>query len=494
MTRRWPCVILSQRPDFVVEFASPNIEELTGVSPEGWAGRPQLFWQLVHEADAAELQRQFKQAAQTGKAVTNTYRIRHALTGRVAYILEGRQPAMSRNGLLLGYEVVWLDVTRQTIAERRLSAAAWKETLAVLTLGMAHDFTNIIAGIHSLSEQFLEQAPEGHPFHEGLGLIKKSSLQASQLVQRMVNLHLGQIGEHNYHNLNDITTDLVELIRKTLPRRIQVDADLAAVPLPVHLDVVEFRQVVINLLLNSADAMPKGGLLTLSTSRHETWPEVENLKGAAPRPPCVCLTIEDTGCGINQRHLAFIFDPFFTTKAKGSGLGLYNARLAVEKQHGAISVKSTEGVGTTFQIWLPEADLSEPQPASVSQSASSRRSLLLLGQIGEMLDKTAELLRSHNFHVVTAAASESLRDLLQSSDYQFAGVLLFAQPNDSGLTSLLSDVRQQNNGIKVALKLAGCNQDDLDTRFLSKIDLVLASDLDEADFVARVRDFFNPRP
>jgi len=73
------------------------------------------------------------------------------------------------------------------------------------------------------------------------------------------------------------------------------------------------------------------------------------MKGIVPRPPCVCMTIEDTGCGIKQRHLGSIFDPFFTTKAKGSGLGLYNARLAIEKQQGAISVKSQEGVGTTFQ-------------------------------------------------------------------------------------------------------------------------------------------------
>jgi signal transduction histidine kinase len=493
MSRRWPCVMFSQRPDFSVQFAGPNIQELTGISPETWTARSQLFWRLVHEADAAELQQQIKRAAQTGEALTSTYRIRHALTGRVAYILEGRQPAMSRNGLLLGYEVVWLDVTRQTIAERRLSAAAWKETLAVLTLGMAHDFTNIIAGIHSLSEQFLNQAPPEHPFHEGLGLIKKNSLQASQLVQRMVNLHLGQIGERNYHNLNDIATDILELIRKTLPRRIQVDADLAPVSLPVHLDVVEFRQVVINLLLNAADAMPKGGVLTLSTSRHPTLPEVQNMKGVTPRQPCVCLTIEDTGCGIKQRHLASIFDPFFTTKAKGSGLGLYNARLAMENQHGAISVTSTEGVGTTFRVWLPEADLSEPQAELVPRPVHTHRSLLLLGQSGEVLDKTAELLRSHNFHVVVVEASEGLRDLLHCADYHFAGVLLFAEPNDHGLRSLLDDVRQQDKNIKVALKLAGCNQDDLDTQFLSKIDLVLAPDLSETDFVARVTSFFDQR-
>jgi hypothetical protein len=220
---------------------------------------------------------------------------------------------------------------------------------------------------------------------------------------------------------------------------------------------------------------------------------LENLKGVAPRLPCVCLTIEDTGSGIKQRHLASIFDPFFTTKAKGSGLGLYNARLAVEKQRGAICVKSTEGVGSTFQIWLPEADLSEPQPASAARPVHTHRSLLLLGQAGEMRDKTAELLRSHNFHVVAAEASESLRDLLQSSDYQFAGVLLIALPNEPGLASLLDEVRQQDKTIKVALKLAGCNQDDLDTAFLNKIDLVLASDLDEEDFAARVGSFFVSR-
>ena len=84
--------MFSQRPDFGVQFASPNIEELTGISPGDWAARPQLFWQLVHEADAAELQQQFKHAAQTGQAVTNTYRIRHA-ADRARGLHSGRPPA-----------------------------------------------------------------------------------------------------------------------------------------------------------------------------------------------------------------------------------------------------------------------------------------------------------------------------------------------------------------------------------------------------------------
>ena len=493
LTRRWPGVIFSQRSDFGLQYASPNIKELTGLDATEWCGSHIHFWEVVHESDAAGLRQQFRRAASASDPIANTYRIRHALTGRVAYISEHRQPVISPEGHLLGYEVVWLDVTRQTIAERRLSTAAWKETLAVLTLGMAHDFTNVIAGIHSLSESFLAQVDAQHPFFEGLSLIKKSSLQASQMVQRMISLHTGQIGERNYHNLNEIAGDIVELVKKIFPRRIQQSTAFSGSQLPVYIDLVEFRQVVINLLLNAADAMPQGGKLLLATSRHEQLPEMPNMKGIVPRLPCVCLAIHDTGCGIKERHLAAIFDPFFTTKAKGSGLGLYNARLAIEKLQGAISVVSKEGSGTTFQIWLPEADFSETQrlEESAHRKRQTRRSLLLLGLPGEMLDKTAELFRSHNYHVVTAGASDNLGELLQSSDYNFDAALLLAEPNDSTLNSLPSEIRQHNKKVKVVMKMAGCNEDDLETQFLSGLDLILSPDLAEGDMLLKLKSFFD---
>src|SRR6185369_14893478 len=102
--------------------------------------------------DADEFQHQLAIIKRDKHAVSSTFRIRSAQTGRVAYILEHREPVWNENGMLLGYEVVWLDVTRQTIAEKRLSSAAWKETLAILTMGLAHDFSNVMAGIHSISE------------------------------------------------------------------------------------------------------------------------------------------------------------------------------------------------------------------------------------------------------------------------------------------------------------------------------------------------------
>jgi PAS domain S-box-containing protein len=361
LTEHWPGVIFSQRADFTFRFVSAKIETLTGVSVTEWRTKPQLFWQIVHEGDAEELRQQLRQARQSRQASTCTYRVRHAQTGRVAYVMEHRQPLVSVGGLLLGYEGVWLDVTRQTIAEKRLSSAAWKETLSVLTMGLAHDFGNVMAGIHALSESFLEEVGPEHDFNDGLTLIKKNTQQASQLVHRIINLHQGKTGECYYHNLNEIAGDLADLVRKIIPRRMQLSLELSQEPLPVYLDSVELRQVVINLVLNAIDAMPPTGQLRIRTTAHETLPTLAHFHGVLPRVPAACLSVQDTGCGIQPRHLSSVFDPFFTTKPanKGSGLGLYNARFFVEKHRGAISVDSTEGVGTTFHLWLPQADLSE---------------------------------------------------------------------------------------------------------------------------------------
>jgi PAS domain S-box-containing protein len=361
LTERWPGVIFSQRADFSFRFVSPQIEALTGVAVAEWQSKPHLFWHVIHEGDAEELRQQLKQGRQSGQTFTSTFRVRHAQSGRVAYVMEHRQPHVSRGGLLLGYEGVWLDVTRQTIAEKRLSSAAWKETLSVLTMGLAHDFGNVMAGIHALSETLVDQAGGDGEFNEGVALIKQNARQASQLVHRIINLHQGRTGESNYHNLNEITADLADLVQKIIPRRMELAVVLTVEALPVYLDAVELRQVVINLVLNAIDAMPQTGRLVLRTAGLATLPSLEHFQGTLPRLPAARLSVEDNGCGIRPRDLSSVFDPFFTTKPmnKASGLGLYNARLFIDKHRGAITVESKEGTGSTFHLWLPQADFTE---------------------------------------------------------------------------------------------------------------------------------------
>jgi signal transduction histidine kinase len=484
LVHRWPGVMFTQRPDFTFQFASSGIVELTGVPLAEWRRHAQRFWQVVHEADGDAVQQHIKRCVLERHGCAITFRIRHAQTGRVAYLLEHRQALVSAGGLVLGYEGVWLDVTRQMIAEKRLSSAAWKETLAVLTMGLAHDFSNIMAGILSLSESFLAQVDQGHPFREGLELIKHNSLQAHQLVHRIINLHHGKTGSSHYCDLNELVNELVDLVKKILPRRIQVATDLAASPLPIYVDPVEFRQVIINLTLNAAEAMPQGGTLRLQTSRQERLPDTAHLRGLRPRLPAVRLAVADTGCGIKPRHLASIFDPFFTTKPrnKGSGLGLYNTLLFVERHRGAVSVESVEGAGSTFGIWLPEADFTEAERA-LTPSARRRRSLLVVGRADGALEETAEFLRCHSYHVVTATSPAKALDLLESGDYQFVGLMVVAEARDLGLGALLVEVRRRKLPLTTMLQLVGCHPDEIDSHLLQKVDILIAPDLPESQIL-----------
>jgi PAS domain S-box-containing protein len=492
LTDCWPGVIFSQRADLTFRFVSPRIIELTGIAIEDWKRKPHMFWQIVHEGDAEDLRQQIKHARRSNESITSTFRVCHAQTGGLSYVMEHRQTIVSRSGLVLGYEGVWLDVTRQTIAEKRLSSAAWKEALSVLTMGLAHDFSNVMAGIHALSETFLDQVGPRHGFSEGLSLIKSNSQQASQLVHRIINLHQGKTGESYYHNLNELADDAADLVRKILPRRMQFAVELAPDALPVHLDAVELRQVVINFVLNAVDAMPQTGRLVLRTSAYDRLPSLPQWLGAPPRTPAACLSVQDSGCGIKARHLASIFDPFFTTKPmnKGSGLGLYNAKLFAEKHRGAISVDSQEGVGTTFHLWLPQADFTEAESVDTKPAMGPRRHLLLVGRSGETLDGTAEFLRTNGYQIATTTSPGGIRDMLRSRDCAVNGLVVLAEPDDKDLLRIVPDVRREHPQLRLILKVVGRDHDELPPEMFRQADMIIPLHLSQTCILEKLAKQF----
>ena len=492
LMRRWPGVIFSQRTDMSFHYGSPKLEEMTGYPLSDWMARPETFWSVIHEADVNEMRQQVRRTIQTGDTVSTSFRIRHSRTGRVAYILEHRQALRSEGGLLLGFEGVWLDVSRQTIAERRLSSAAWRDTLAVLTMGLAHDFGNILAGIHALAETLEPEKNGDIEVDERVGLIKRNSLQASELVRRVLSLHQGKPGVLDYADLNSLVTDFSDLVRKIIPRRIQFAVVNSETPLPVYVDSVELRQVFLNLAMNAVDAMPYTGKICCTTYHCTEIPKLSYLQGDFPRLPAICLAIEDNGLGIPARNLPNIFDPFFTTKPvnKGSGLGLYNARLFAEKHHGALSVDSTEGSGTLFRLWLPEADFTEIERVN-EQIELRRRCILVVGTLGRSLDTTAEFLRRSGFFVVTESQTEKVPQLLDSFDYEFDGVLLqLVAYSDQQTGQLLEELKGRRPPIKTILQIIGRNADEIETSWIRSASLTIPSDLPEPTFGQKMRELF----
>ncbi len=488
----WPGVVFQQRPDFTFAFVTSQMEELTGVPVAHWHTSPVRFWDVVHEQDAERLGRQIQECAQAPGFVTLEYRLRNLQTGRVHYLTERRRALRNAAGELVGYEGLWLDCTRQKLAERRMAAANWNETLAVVTMGLAHDFNNIFAGICSLSDTYLCQVDASHPFHEGLTLINQKANEASQLVNRLANVHRDKTGSRSYHDLNEVVRNAVELLRRVFPRQVEFTTQLSETALPLYVDAVAFQRVIINLVLNAVEAMTERGELRFETSQQATLDRPEHAVGIVPRMPGCCLTIADTGKGIPIRHLDSIFDSYFTTKSvnHGCGLGLSNAKRFVENHQGLIAVESNEGAGTTFRLWLPQADFTEAEPGEASLP-HRRRSFLLVGPPGPPLDVMAALLRQHQVQVFTT--TDHAEDWFQSGEYCFDGLILQIEAQDLQAPSLVSFVRQHTPNLKVILQILGGQQEPMETQFLFRADLILTPDLTAEAIWTKLEELFNPQ-
>ncbi len=168
---------------------------------------------------------------------------------------------------------------------------------------------------------------------------------------------------------------------------------------------------------------------------------------------------------------------------KGSGLGLYNARLFVEKHHGAISVESAPGAGAAFRLWLPQADFTEAEMAQ-ELSGQRPRCLLLAGRAGKSLDSMAEFLRLHNYQVVLATRNAAV--VLHSAEYHFDGVMVQVEAKERGVLPLVEAARECRWPLKTIVQIVGCNQDELETRLLQKADLIISADLPEEVILARL--------
>lgn len=494
LVHRWPGIIFSQRPDFSFAFVSPRIQELTGVAPTEWRRQSTCFWQVVHEADADALFKRLQRMSLSPDGLTSTYRIRHIQTGRVSYLWEHRQPVFSSNGLLLGSEGIWLDITRQTIAERRLLNMSWKENLGTITMGLAHDFCNIMAGIVALSETFEHEVKGNETLRNSVTLIRSTASQASELARRIRQLHQGVPGEKNYHDLNEIVAEMAEVLQKVLTRRVRVQTELESAQLPVYVDEVELRRVIVNLALNAVDAMPNGGSLVFRTSRHEQAPAVQVLQGSLPPGTVFRLSVQDTGAGIPGSYLKSIFDPFFTTKplGKGSGLGLYNTKLFAENHGIGISVDTREQSGTTFHLWFAQSDFGEAAPQPETATALTRQTLLVAGPPGEARDRMVELLRTNGFYVVAGDPQSDALQAFYSPDYSFSGVLLLCQQARPEDFAFLSRIHAENLPVKLFLGLLGCNQDEVDTGLLERVDGTFPPDLPAPEVVSRIKTVLGP--
>jgi CheY-like chemotaxis protein len=286
------------------------------------------------------------------------------------------------------------------------------EVVGRLAGGVAHDFNNLLTVINGCAELALTDLGESDPARADLLQIRDSGRRAAALTRQLLAFSRKQIARRETIDLGQLIADFHGILQ----RLIGEDVALQIVRQPgttcVLGDPSQLEQVILNLAVNSRDAMPAGGSLWLEVSRVELDDDFAAAHVGAQAGPHVKLAVRDTGSGMSPEVLSRVFEPFFTTKdaGKGTGLGLATTYAIVEQSGGTIWVTTEIGVGTTFQIYLPRVEPSElVQGDATAPIPGGGETVLLVEDEEAVRNLSARVLEAAGYKVVTASdASEAM--------------------------------------------------------------------------------------
>jgi len=246
------------------------------------------------------------------------------------------------------------DISERSRLERQLRQAQKMEAIGQLAAGVAHDFNNILTVIQGHADLLAMSLRSDVVENDSLDEITEASRRAATLIRQLLMFSRKQVMQFRHRNLNDILRNVLKMLERLVGEMMQIDF-CPYEPLPsIHADNSMMEQIVMNLVVNSRDAMTNGGKITIATSLEKIHRAPTPMDSEQRDGDYVCLTFSDTGSGMDAQILERIFEPFFTTKpaGKGTGLGLSTVFGIVRQHHGWMEVKSTPGCGTTFRIYF----------------------------------------------------------------------------------------------------------------------------------------------
>jgi PAS domain S-box-containing protein len=365
------------------------------------------------------------------------------------------------------------DITKRKRFEEQLRETAKLESLGVLAGGVAHDFNNLLTGVLGNASMAMEQLPAGSPIRALIEDVVRSSERAALLTKQM----LAYSGRGTFVvqpvNLSDFTRDIVTLLQSSVPRTVQLQLQLPAEVTPVEADIAQLQQVVMNLVINGAEAIGDApGVLTIRTGVREFSPgQIRASLSASGIVPgrYAFLEVQDTGCGMDEATKQRIFDPFFTTKFIGRGLGLAAVQGIVRGHRGAIDVDSTPGRGSIFTVLLPVTLGQIRTPDSIEQRAGRvGAGTILVVDDEEMIRKLARsILEQSGYTVIVAENGEQAIRIFREVVGQISAVLLdMTMPVMSG-EKTLQQLRDINPDVPVLLS-SGFSEIEARERFPGK--------------------------
>jgi two-component system, cell cycle sensor histidine kinase and response regulator CckA len=359
--------------------------------------------------------------------------------------------------------VVNTDITEKKQLEQQFLRVQRLESLGTLASGISHDLNNILTPILATAQLLPLTLPTLNEQNQNLlKLLGDSASRGANLVKQILFFAKGTEGNQITLQVAHLLKEIRQLVSQTFPKTIDVQIFIPEGLWMITGDATQLHQVLMNLCVNARDAMPNGGILSLSTENLLIDEQYVQMELEAKVGPYLVLTISDTGTGIRPEILDRIFDPFFTTKelGKGTGLGLSTASGIVKSYGGFVKVSSEMGKGTQFKVFFPAAETTDiTPPEDLKPLAGHGEWILVVDDEPSILEISKEVLQIYNYRVLTASNGiDAIAQYAQHQD-EISVVLMDMMMPEMGGEGAIQTLRLMNPQVKIiASSGIGLNQ------------------------------------
>jgi two-component system cell cycle sensor histidine kinase/response regulator CckA len=441
-------------------FANRCAENVLGLTKDVIDARAAsvLDWHLPDVEGGAREKKSppLKQILESGQSVQDVCHAIDFPNNRRVLLSVNATPLFDAAGKIDGMIVTVEDITERLALESQLRQSQKMECVGQLAAGVAHDINNILTIIQGHAGILLNSMPPNADGVRSLKQISAASERAAGFIKHLLTFSRKQVFQTKVLDLNTVLRNLEYMLPRMLGEQITLETRYHPGLPPVAGDTSMIEQIVMNLMVNSRDAMPKGGRLLIETTVVEIGTAHVRQNPEARTGGFICLTVTDTGCGMERKVLQRIFEPFFTTKAvgEGTGIGLATVYGIVKQHHGWAEVESEVGVGTTFKIFLPVVHDEVPvTPAAAPKfetiNGGGETILIVEDEVGllELVQKVLE--RCHYNILVASSGAEALRVWDEHSGR--IDLLLTDMIMPGGMTGsdLAAELKKRKPGLKV---------------------------------------------
>jgi two-component system cell cycle sensor histidine kinase/response regulator CckA len=354
-----------------------------------------------------------------GESVEHFESVRMAKDGRRLSVFISVSPLRDSAGNVVGASAIARDITAQKRAEEHLRQVQKMEAMGRLAGGVAHDFNNVLGIVSACNDLLRSHIDAGAESAEFVANIRDAVERGSSLTKQLLAFSRKSVVQSQVLDLNERLKETSKLLRPLMGDAVEIVLASHSGPALIEADPGQLDQILLNLAVNSRDAMPHGGKFAIETSTvhlDETFIEFHQ-----PLKPglFVLLAVSDTGIGMDTATMARVFEPFFTTKeaGKGTGLGLATVYGIVQQSGGHIWVYSEPGQGTTFKVYFPSAEdkigiRSKPESEAAIPKGYGK-TILLVEDDEIMLRMTRKLLEEHGYRVLVAKDGKAALELAE---------------------------------------------------------------------------------